>query len=119
MSVTLRATSALLFAVLSGVAVADTELPPGARCRQDIRLVDDQADTQIQELNRLIVLLENEVGDRAIAAGGLQDHLQQRLAAAKTRRSDLLDKQHDDLNVIRARCDRLRDEKQREGATSR
>jgi len=118
---TLRVTSALVVAFLSTAAVADTAVPAGARCRQEIRSVDDQADADIRDVNQLIVLLENELGDRAIASGAqnLRDHVDARLTAAKSRRSDLIDKQHDDLNVIRARCDRLRDEKQREGATSK
>jgi hypothetical protein len=117
MYASIRVMSALLAApFLFGTAMADTELPPGAKCRQEFRSVDDQADTDVRDVDRLIDLLEGEMGDSAIASGGqeFQDHLRARLETAKARRSDILDKQHDDLNVIRARCDRLRDEQQRE-----
>jgi hypothetical protein len=100
----------LLAPLLLGNAIASTELPPGAKCRQEIRAVDDQADGDVRDVNRLIALLEDEVGDSAIASGGQQDRLRARLDAAKLRRSSILDKQHADLNAIRARCDRLRDD---------
>ena len=103
-----------------GTAAADTELPLGAKCRQEIRSVDDQADADVRKVNELIVVLDGEIADSAIASSGqdLQNSLRARLEAAKTRRSDILDKQHSDLNVIRARCDRLRDEQQRSGTAA-
>ncbi|MET0230451.1 MAG: hypothetical protein ABW186_05910 [Rhodanobacteraceae bacterium] len=113
MHATILAMSTLLAALLDpGIAVHDGDHPPGTRCRQEFRAVDDQADVDMRDVNQLITLLEDEAGDDAIASGGQdsKDHLRARLAAAKTRRSDILDKQHDDLNVIRARCDRLRHE---------
>ena len=96
--------------LLFGAALASTELSPGATCREQIRSIDDQADTDVRDVNRLIALLENEVGDSAIASGGpdVLDRLHVKLDAAKTRRSEIIDKQHDDLNAIRARCDRSR-----------
>ena len=107
MHASILALSTLLAASLDlGAAVAPGDLPPGTQCREDIRAVDDQADIDMRDINKLIALLEDELGDRATASGE-QDGLRARLVAAKTRRTDILDKQHDDLNVIRARCDRL------------
>jgi hypothetical protein len=99
-------------------AVVHAELPPGARCRQDIRAIDDQADVDMRDANKLIALLEDELDDRAIASSGqgMQDRLRARLAAAKTRRTDIFDKQHDDLNVVRARCDRLSEQERASGS---
>jgi hypothetical protein len=107
---TVRAACWLAALALSGNAIAGSDLPQGAKCRQEIRAVDDQADVDIQAIDRLIILLEGEVGDRAMPSGGPLDRLRERLDAAKLQRTSLLDKQHDDLNVIRARCDRLRDD---------
>ena len=105
----------LLAPFLLGTAPGITPLPPGAKCRQEIRSVDDRADADVRDVNRLIALLEDEVGDTAIGSGGqdLQNGLRAKLDAAKKRRSEILDKQHEDLNAIRARCDRLQDERQR------
>ena len=106
-----------LFAAMSllGTAVAHVEPPVGAKCRQEIRWVDDQTDKDVRDVDQLIALLKGEIGDDAVASGGqdLQNYLQARLEAAKLRRSGILDKQHSDLNAIRARCDRLKDEQQR------
>jgi hypothetical protein len=113
---TVRAVAWLGALLLSGNAIASSELPHGAKCRQEIRAVDDQADVDIQAIGRLITLLEEEVDDRAIASGGQLDRLRERLDAAKLQRTGLLDKQHDDLNMIRARCDRLREDAKRTAA---
>lgn len=104
-------------AFLLSTAAANTDLPLGAKCRQEIRAVDDQTDTDVRRVNELIVVLEGEIADSAIASSGpdLQNSIRARLEAAKTRRSDIIEKQHTDLNAIRARCDRLRDEQQRAG----
>jgi hypothetical protein len=101
--------------LLVSTAVANGDPPSSAKCRQEIRAIDDQTDIDVRDINRLIALLEDEVNDRAIASGGqdLQDRLRARLGAAKLHRSSILDKQHNDLNAIRARCDRLRDEAKR------
>lgn len=111
----LAASALLAVPFQPGTAVANSDHASGKRCWQDIRAIDDQADTDVRDVDKLITLLEDEVGDRAIASGdpGLQERLHAKIAAAKTRRADILDKQHDDLNEIRARCDRLRDEQER------
>jgi hypothetical protein len=96
-----------------GTGASANDLPPGTICRQEIRAIDDQADVDMRDVNRLIALLEDELGDRAIASGGQQDRLRARLDAAKLRRVAILDKQHDDLNTIRARCDRMRNDAER------
>ena len=100
----------LAIAFLLGNTIAYAGFPLGMTCSQEFRSVDDQADIDIREVDQLIGLLESELGDTAIASGdaGLKNHLHARLEAARTRRADLLKKQHNDLNAIRARCDRLR-----------
>ena len=69
----------------------------------------------------MIATLEGEIGKRAKSSGEedvrAHDQLRVRLEAAKLRRSSILDKQHDDLNAVRARCDRLRDGQQGVTAT--
>ena len=99
--------------LLAGAPVANSEPSQTARCRQEIRAIDDQADVDMRDIDQLIDRLEDEVGDHAIASSGqdVQDGLRARLDAAKLRRSGILDKQHDDLNVVRARCDRVPDTK--------
>lgn len=117
----LLAMSTLLAAPLDpGIAAPQSELAPGTRCREEFRAVDDQADVDMRDINQLIALLEDEAGDHASASGGqeTQDHLRAKLSAARTRRSDILDKQHVDLNAIRARCDRLRHEQRGESASA-
>jgi hypothetical protein len=115
----LLALSTLLAAPLDPVTAGqDSDSPPGTKCRQEFRAVDDQTDVDMRDVNQLIALLEDEVADPATASGAedTQDHLRARISAARTRRSDILDKQHDDLNEIRARCDRMRHEQRRESA---
>jgi hypothetical protein len=114
MHITVIAMITLLAAPLCA-ATALGNPPSSATCRQEIRSIDDQTDSDVRDINRLIALLEDEAGDRAIASGGqdAQDRLRTRLEAAKLHRSSILDKQHDDLNAVRARCDRLRDEQRR------
>lgn len=111
MSSTIRVVSVLLVAsFLLGSAIAKTELPL-VKCGQDFRSIDDQADRDVRDVDQLIGLLMSELGDTAIASGdpSLQNRVRGRLEAAKMRRADILDKQHNDLNAIRARCDELRD----------
>jgi hypothetical protein len=118
MHATLLAMSTLFAASIDpGIAAQDSDRPPGTNCREEFRAVDDQADVDMREINQLIALLADEAGDRAIVSGGAdaRDHLRDRLAAARTRRSDILDKQHLDLNAIRDRCGRLPHEPLREG----
>jgi hypothetical protein len=99
--------------LLAGAPIANSEPSKSMRCRQEIRAIDDQADIDMRDIDQLIDRLQDEVGDRAIASSGqdVQDGLRARLDAAKLRRSGIFDKQHDDLNVVRARCDRLPDKK--------
>jgi hypothetical protein len=100
--------ASVLFIALTmlGTATARSELSVAAQCRQDFRDVDDQADLDMQEANRLIALLESEMADPALASSGqdFKDGLRDKIEAAKARRSRIFEKQHDDLNVIRARC---------------
>ena len=110
----------LLFAslLLSGTAAAGSELS-SASCRLDFAAVDNQADKDIADINRLIALLESEIEDPALASSG-QDFtagLRAKITAAKLHRSQVFDKQHDDLNVIRDRCDRVWGDTQRSGAS--
>jgi hypothetical protein len=99
--------------LLSVAATAAGDPAPKAGCWQEIRSVDDRADVDVREINRLIILLEDEIRSRSIASAGQESELRAKLEAAKLRRSGILDKQHDDLNAIRAWCDRSRDERQR------
>ena len=103
----------LVAPLMTGAPIANSEPSQSVSCRQEIRAIDDQADIDMRDIDQLIDRLEDEVGDRAIASSGqdVQDRLRARLDAAKLRRSGILDKQHDDLNVVRARCDRLPDKK--------
>jgi len=96
--------------LLSSVATAGSEAPSGASCREEFAAVDDQADKDMQDINRLVSLLEAEIADPALSPSGpaFSDGLRVKLDAAKLRRSEIFDKQHHDLNAIRDRCDRLR-----------
>ena len=109
------ASALLVLPLMVGNAAGGSELPVGTLCRQQFLAVDDQADADLRNLNRLIALLESEIADPALSPGapGFKDGLRDKLEAAKLRRSEVFDKQHDDLNSIRARCDRLRDAKRR------
>ena len=115
-----RGLSSILVAssLMLGTATASSDLPAGALCRRDFRAVDDQADVDVRDLNRRIELLESEITDPGLSGSeqSFKDGLRDKLEAAKVHRSEVLDKQHDDLNSIRARCDRMRDGKQRENA---
>ena len=51
MNTTVRAAGLLAALLLSGSAIASSELPHGAKCRQEIRAVDDQADADIQAID--------------------------------------------------------------------
>ncbi len=108
MHATVLVASLLLAAPFQAISArTNTDPVSDTKCRQDIRAVNDQADVDIRDNDRLIALLENEIGDRAIASGeqSMQDRLRARLADARTHRSDILDKQRDDLSALRDRCD--------------
>lgn len=102
------------------MAAEGHDLAAGALCRRDFRAVDDQADVDVRNLDRRIALLESEIADPALSgsAQAFKDALRDKLDAAKVDRSRVLDKQHDDLNAIRDRCDRTRDGKQDEAAAA-
>ena len=108
MSSSIRGASVLLTALLLGSSVANAEQQSRASCSEAFRSVDDQADMDIRDADRLIALLEDEARDPAISSGddALQNRLRERLKEAVRQRESILDKQHDDLNAIRARCDR-------------
>jgi|KBSMisStandDraft_5_1062788.scaffolds.fasta_scaffold557973_2 hypothetical protein len=95
---------------LSSAATARPEPSFSERCRQEFAAVDDQADKDLQDLNRLVELLESEIADPALSSSGrdFTDGLHAKLEAAKLRRTEVFDKQHADLNAIRDRCYRAR-----------
>ena len=101
--------SAIAFFALTQSASASDE-STSTRCRQEFSAIDDQADLEIRDLNRLIMLLESEVEDPGLAASseGFRMDLRNKLEATKQRRAEVFDKQHDDLNAIRAKCSRSR-----------
>jgi hypothetical protein len=98
----------MLFAalLLSSTAMAAPERSFNERCRLEFAAVDDQADKDLRDINRLIELLESEIADPALSSSGrdFSANLQAKLEAAKLRRTEVFDKQHTDLNAIRERC---------------
>ena len=92
--------------LLCSTATAGSERSFSERCRLEFAAVDDQADKDLRDINRLIELLESEIADPALSSSGrdFSAGLQAKLEAAKLRRTEVFDKQHTDLNAIRERC---------------
>lgn len=91
--------------LLCSTGTAGSERSFNERCRLEFAAVDDQADKDLRDINRLIELLESEIADPALTSSGdFSAGLQAKLEAAKLRRTEVFDKQHTDLNAIRERC---------------
>lgn len=101
-------TLALMTAFGAASSLANAQ---GEVCRRDIRNLDDQAERDMREVNRLIALLDSEIVDPSLLPLGraFQESLRVKLESAKLHRNEVLDKHHADLNAVRARCDRVRD----------
>jgi len=112
MNATRHRTKMILTALLlsSAATAAGSEPSFSERCRQEFAAVDDQADKDMRDINRLVDLLESEIADPALSSSGrdFSDGLHAKLEAAKLRRAQVFEKQHADLNAIRERCYRLK-----------
>jgi hypothetical protein len=75
---------ASLMSPLLSDANANVDAAPGPRCWQAIHSIDEQADIDVREIQRMIALLEEELGDQATASGGTasQDQLRTRIETA-------------------------------------
>jgi len=88
-------------------AATEPDFTNGDSCAQRIRLIDDQADQDVREVNQEISRLRLELAapPTSTTDAGNKATIQTELAAAQVRRKDTLRDHHSILNDVRAQCD--------------
>ena len=88
-------------------AATQPDFANGDSCAQRIRLIDDQADQDVREVNREIARLRLELvaPPTSTTNASSKAMIQTELAAAQVRKKDTLRDHHSDLNDVRAQCD--------------
>lgn len=105
--------SALLLSLLFplvATAASKTDFSSADSCAERIRVIDDQADLDVREVNQEIARLRAEMATPSDTAKSPNREAEMRieLAAAQERREVTLRDQHSVLNDVRAHCEMLR-----------
>ena len=104
---------AILLSALSPIvatAASKTDFSSTDSCAERIRVIDDQADLDVREVNQEIARLRAEMASPADSAKSPSREAKMRteLAAAHERREATLRDQHSSLNDVRAQCEMSR-----------
>jgi len=112
----------LLSALLPIMATAAslTDFSSTESCAERIRVIDDQADLDVREVNQEIARLRAEMATPADTAKSPSREAEMRteLAAAQERKEATLRDQHSVLNDVRAQCEMLRSAARQPGRQS-
>ena len=109
---TLRATTAVIAtAIASAAFAADFPVAADSACVREFRANETRSHADMRDLDRLIVLLREEIDDPAVASGNLvfRDDLRARLLLAEGRRTSLVDSRHADRSNAQRDCGPFRD----------